>query len=225
MIHGDAGDVARGKFTVCELEHGWSDGPFRLISCRNWKNISYYYFFYFAYRTWEKHIFYFFKLMPGGRFQQPLLKLAWTHRDIIFSDLKKDLNWRHMMETISHEITCFHFNQDLKSGILDFPSWMIWKGALHGTLWGTNHSFPEQMFPLNQSIDAMKKSEPCWASQLRFARLAVRFLRPTENHLRVPSAAGGIRRAAWMNARPKNSTVWRAGAAMMLERLLIHLVI
>ena len=140
MIHGDGGDVARGKFTVCELENGWSDGPFRLISCRNRKHIL------LCLPNLKKTYFLSFKLMPGGRFQQPLLKLAWTHRDIIFSYLKKDLNWRHMMETISHEITCF-------------PSWMILKGAFLDPM-GDKHSFPEKMFPLNQSIDAMKESEP-----------------------------------------------------------------
>ena len=51
-----------------------------------------------------------------------------------------------MMETISHEITCF-------------PIWMILKGAFLDPM-GDKHSFPEKMFPLNQSIDAMKESEP-----------------------------------------------------------------
>ena len=134
--------------------------------------------------------------LPGGRFQQPLHATALnTQREIMFSSLKKLELAKYMMQTISHGITVLHFKQDLTLAFLDFPS-VGWE-RVQETLCMRERNYFCLLFPTNP-------------------------LRPMENHLLVPSVAVGIRRVEWMNARPNSSTAWRAGAATMLERLLIH---
>ena len=133
---------------------------------------------------------------------------SWSWREhtviwfsLIFIDLKKrtwtrtyDGNHQPWNHVLSHEFS------DLTSvGWWEMPE----------TPWGRKHGFclnfheANPLMPWNQNH----------VSPLTFE------LRPMENHLLARSAAIGIPRGAWMNARPSNSIARRAGAAMMLAKI------